>query len=278
MAIRDGDGGWRPRGRLFDQAAHDYQEGRPGYPEAVFTLLRERCGLGPGSRVLEIGPGSGQATMPILSLGARVTAVEPGAALADHLRARAGEADLQVIVARFEDAELPEDGFDLVVSATAFHWVTPDVGYDKAASALRDDGWLAVWWTIFGDPQRPDPFLDAFRPIVEAKAPGVFDEGEVPRWYGLDVAARAAEIEQTGRYGPVGHEVLPWEGRHRPAELRRLYSTFSNFLALPEALRNELLDDVEDLARDRFDGLVTRPYQTVMYLAQRRPRCSVQDG
>lgn len=272
MDTKAAGGDWRPRGRLFDQAAHEYQSGRPGYPEEVFRLLQDRCGLGAASKVLEIGPGSGQATLPILGLGAEVTAVEPGAALAGQLRERAGPADLRIIVARFEDAELPEAGFDLVVSATAFHWVKPDVGYLKAASALRDNGWLAVWWTIFGDPARPDPFLDAFQPIAEAKAPGLMHEGEVPRWYGLDVAGRAAEIERTNRYGPVEHAVLLWQGHHGPAELRRLYSTFSNVLALPEALRAELLDDVEDLVRDRFGGRVTRPYQTVMYLAQRIAR------
>ncbi|MGH9283721.1 MAG: class I SAM-dependent methyltransferase, partial [Acidimicrobiales bacterium] len=178
---------WRPRGRLFDEAAGDYQEGRPGYPEAVFRLLQERCGLGPGSQVLEIGPGSGQATLPILGLGAEVTAVEPGAALAGRLRERAGSGRLRIVGARFEDAGLPEPGYDLVVSATAFHWVPPEVGYARAAAALRDHGWLALWWTIFGDPERVDPFVDAFQPIADAKAPGLFQECGVPRFYALDL-------------------------------------------------------------------------------------------
>jgi hypothetical protein len=65
---------------------------------------------------------------------------------------------------------------------------------------------------------------------------------------------------------------LCWEGRHSPENLRRLYSSFSAFLVLPEALRVELLDDIEELARDRFGGIVVRPYRTAVYLAQRRPR------
>lgn len=112
-----GDGGeWRARGRLFDGRSHEYQEGRPGYPAAVFRLLRQRCGLGSGSQVLEIGPGSGQATLPMLRLGAQVTAVEPGAGLADRLVEQAGSADLTVIISSFEDAEVPDHRFDLVVS------------------------------------------------------------------------------------------------------------------------------------------------------------------
>lgn len=268
-----GDGGeWRARGRLFDGRSHEYQEGRPGYPAAVFRLLRQRCGLGSGSQVLEIGPGSGQATLPMLRLGAQVTAVEPGAGLADRLVEQAGSADLTVIISSFEDAEVPDHRFDLVVSATAFHWVDPAVGLAKAAGALRDNGWLALWWTVFGDHHRPDPFQEALQPILEVRAPQLVQEGGAALPYASDVAARTAEIDGAGVYGPVEHHVFRWEGRHNPIEIRRLFSTFSPWLALPELRRAELLDDVENLARNEFGGVVTRPYRTVLYLAPRQPR------
>jgi SAM-dependent methyltransferase len=266
------DEDWRGLGRLFDRGSQDYQAGRPGYPDGLFRLLQQRCGLGSGSRVLEIGPGPGQATLPILALGAQVTAVEPGPALARRLSERAGSADLLVIVARFEDAVIPEAQFDLVVSATAFHWVNPAVGLVETAAALRDDGWLALWWTIFADQLRPDPFFDALQPILERKAPELYAQGTAMLGYAADVAARIAEIESVGLYGPVHQETLRWEGHHSPAEIRRLYSTFSTWLALPAEQRSELLDDVEHLAREEFGGVVTRPYQTLVYLAQRRPR------
>jgi SAM-dependent methyltransferase len=263
---------WRTRGRLFDRRSRDYQEGRPGYPDGVFRLLQQQCGLGSGSRVLEIGPGPGQATLPMLALGAQVTAVEPGAALARRLAEQAGSADLLVIVARFEDAAIPEAQFDLVVSATAFHWISPGIGLVKAATALRDDGWLALWWNVFADDGRPDPFREALEPIVRLKAPELFTEGVAMLTYALDIPARVADIDSVHLYGPVHRQTLRWEGHHSPAEIRCLFSTFSHWLALPERQRSELLDDVEQLARDEFGGVVTRPYQTIVYLAQRRPR------
>lgn len=75
-------------GGTFDRAATAYREARPGYPPELFALLVDRCGLGSGSAVLEIGAGTGQATIPMLNLGARVTAIEPGAALVRELLAR----------------------------------------------------------------------------------------------------------------------------------------------------------------------------------------------
>jgi SAM-dependent methyltransferase len=208
----------------------------------------------------------------MLEAGAHVTAVEPGTALAGRLRERSAGMDLRVIASRFEDAVVPDDAFDLAVSATAFHWVDPGVGLAKCAAALRAGGWLALWWTVFGDETRPDAFHDALEPILQAKAPHLISEGNAALPYALDASARRDEIDRIGLYEPVQHEVLRWEGRHDPVALRRLFSTYSPWLALPDDQRIDLLADIEHLARDRFAGLVVRPYQSVIYLAQRRPR------
>jgi protein-L-isoaspartate O-methyltransferase len=66
----------------FNQAAELYDRARPGYPPALFDDLAERAGIGPGCRVLEIGPGTGQATLPLAERGCQVVAVELGAELA----------------------------------------------------------------------------------------------------------------------------------------------------------------------------------------------------
>jgi hypothetical protein len=73
---------------LFTSDVATYAVGRPGYPDRVYELLRQRCGLGAGTRVLEMGPGTGQATGRLLDLGADVTVIELGPELADHLRRR----------------------------------------------------------------------------------------------------------------------------------------------------------------------------------------------
>src|SRR4051794_39236663 len=134
----------------FDRVAAGYSA-RPGYPEWVFDLLTQRCGLGPGTEVVEIGPGVGQATLPLLERGASVVAIEPGPALAEHLQERASDRSVRVVVSRFEDVDLPAESCDLVAAATAFHWVDPLAGIDKAAALLRNGGWLALWWNIWGD-------------------------------------------------------------------------------------------------------------------------------
>jgi SAM-dependent methyltransferase len=257
--------------RVFDRIPNDY-EARPAYPRQVFELLSERGALRHGSLVLEVGAGSGQATLPMLALGAQVIAVEPGVGLARRLIERTEGQRIEVIMSTFEDASLSEASFDLVAAATSFHWVDPAVGATKCARVVRDRGFLALWWTLWHDPERPDPFHDALRPILQVKAPHLLRQEATPGAYVRDLAARAAHIEATGAFGPMSHETLNWEAEHDPVSLRRLFATFAPWLALSEPLRSELLGDVERLARDDFAGSVRRPYQTVLFLSQRIPR------
>src|SRR5262245_2144681 len=97
----------------FEERADDYRQARPPYPAEVYELLADRCGLGPGARVVEIGPGTGQATRELLARGAVLTAVEPGVRLAAHLgadlAADVAEGRLTIVNDRAETAPLPSD-------------------------------------------------------------------------------------------------------------------------------------------------------------------------
>jgi SAM-dependent methyltransferase len=151
--------------RSFDADPDGYAAGRPGYPAALFDLLERRCGLGPGIDVVEIGPGTGQATAELLARGARIHAVEPGRRLAAYLHRTLGDRSLAVMVSTLEDAALDDAGADLVVSATAFHWVDAAIGMPKVVAVLRPGGWVALWWNAFYDPVGPDAFSRSLEPL-----------------------------------------------------------------------------------------------------------------
>lgn len=89
----------------FNAAANTYHRARPPYPEAVFDLLADRCGLKAGARVLEIGAGNGLATGSLLAAGAQVVAVEPGPNLASILTTTYPDDHLQVLIADFESCK-----------------------------------------------------------------------------------------------------------------------------------------------------------------------------
>lgn len=259
----------------FDRDAASY-DARPSYPPEVLDALRSTAGLAPGCRVLEVGPGTGQATLPLLDAGASVDAVELGPALAARLRERAAGRDLRVVVGAFEDVAVEREAYDLVVAATAFHWVPADAGLARAADALRPGGWLALWWTVFGDPGGPAPFADALRPGLERIAPTTLTQssagtagGRTP--HGLDTRRRIGEIDRAGRFGPVDVRRVRWTQRFAPADVRALYATFSPWRILADDVRAAGLDHVEAVARRDFGGVVDLTFVTALYLAERLP-------
>src|SRR5437899_11290783 len=114
----------------FDDVAELYDEIRPRYPGALFAQLVRRAELLPGAELLEIAPGTGQATLPLARRGYRITAVELGARMARVAGERlAPYPNVTIINASFEQAELPTDKFDLVYAATAFHWIAPETRF-----------------------------------------------------------------------------------------------------------------------------------------------------
>lgn len=132
-------------GESFDRVATEYDRHRPAYPEQLIDLACRAAGLERGDRVLEIGCGTGQLTHSLLARGLQVTALEPGAQLASLARRRFQGADeLELVNSRFEHARLPHERFRAVFSASAIHWIDPDIGWQRAAEALAPGGTLAL--------------------------------------------------------------------------------------------------------------------------------------
>jgi SAM-dependent methyltransferase len=135
----------RSYGKVFDEVADEYDRHRPTYPHALLDHACEVAALGAGDRVLEIGCGTGQLTRDLLARGLRVSAVEPGDRLIALARQNLGDiGDVEFVNARFEDAPVPREHFDAVFSASAMHWIDPDLGWQKAAEALAPGGTLAL--------------------------------------------------------------------------------------------------------------------------------------
>jgi len=128
---------------VFDKVAADYDRHRPAYPDELIDRACEVAGVGHGDHVLEVGCGTGQLTRSLVDRGLRVVAVEPGRRLAALTERNLG-GRVEFVNARFEDAHLPRSQFRAVFSAAAFHWVDPDIGWEKAARVLAPGGTLAL--------------------------------------------------------------------------------------------------------------------------------------
>jgi 2-polyprenyl-3-methyl-5-hydroxy-6-metoxy-1,4-benzoquinol methylase len=143
---------WR---RLFDNVADRYDATRPGYPVELIDEVCRAAGLRPGAQVLEIGCGTGQLTRQLAGRGYRLTAIDLGASMVAAAERNVADPRVRFEVCAFE--EFAGAGpFDLIVSATAFHWVDPSIGLVKCAQLLRPGGWLALLSTgeLYSEPFR----------------------------------------------------------------------------------------------------------------------------
>jgi SAM-dependent methyltransferase len=150
-------------GRLFDDVAEAYDRFRPSYPA---SLVDEACsigGLAAGSRVLEIGCATGKLTVALAERGLDVEAVDPAPRMVQIARRHVPSARFHI--ASFEDVELPSGAFDAAFSATAFHWVAPEVSWCKTARLLRPGGLLALIWYVGGSMELDTEILAAWRAV-----------------------------------------------------------------------------------------------------------------
>src|SRR5215216_2159300 len=256
----------------FDEAAAIYDEVRPGYPEGLFDDVVSLSGIPAGGRILEIGCGTGQATVPFARRGYRILCIELGenmAAVARHNLE--GYPQAEVRTGAFEESPLQEEAFDLAISATAFHWLDTAVAYPKAATALRDRGSLALFWNVHVQSEASEGFFEAAQRIYEREAPeivGPEDHKGLPRPH--EVPDRTEEIQNTDHFGSIITRHYRWDETYDSWGYLRVLSTYSGHRSLSADTRERLFHGIADLIDNRFDGRIVKGYLTTLYVAHRR--------
>jgi SAM-dependent methyltransferase len=255
----------RTRRASFDSAARLYDEVRPRYPAQLIEDLLAWSALPPDGRILEIGCGPGTATLPLARRGYAMLCLELGRELA----ALAAEncrpfPRVRVQHVAFEDWLLQERAFDLLISAQAFHWIAPEIGYAKAAAALKETGTLALFWNLSPRPQTD--FFRALAQVYQAKAPQLADSGKTkPLETQVELTLR--DINASGLFGPVTLKRYPWIERYTASQYVKLLNTYSDHRRLSQKTQRALFAGVRELI-EHFGGVMERPYVAVLYLAR----------
>lgn len=241
-------------GMHFERMAAAYSTSRPSYPPGLYGVLLAEGVIGGGTRVLEVGAGTGLATRELVGAGSVVVALEPGPGLAAILGREVPGAS--VVPARLEDAELPGGAFDSVVAATSMHWVDLTVGLPKLHAALRPSGWLAVWRHRFGDDRADTDFRRRVGQVVAARTGRAEVSGSR-----RDDRPTMSELVEGGWFEPVRSETWRWSIELDADRVRRLFRTFSDWNGA----------EVEAVGRavEELGGVVTEHYQTVLHLLRR---------
>jgi SAM-dependent methyltransferase len=238
----------------FNEAAEIYDRVRPSYPIELFDDL---FGLLPDAPVvIEVGPGTGQATRDLLERGASVHAIEIGPAMAARLAANLESDRLRISVGDFEVVSFAPVSADAVFSATAYHWISPAGQSDRPAAVLRRGGVLAVVDLIQVRSDADRGFFAAADPIYRR-----FGQGHAgppaPTRSEVDPPIRRA-LDADDRFGSVTVRTYDWDQTYSAARYRDLMLSYSGTQMMEPSDRLGLLDAIESLVNDEFDGVVTR--------------------
>ncbi|MGK3941556.1 class I SAM-dependent methyltransferase [Streptomyces caeruleatus] len=251
----------------FNDAAELYDRARPGYPPALVAELARLTGLGPDSRVMEVGPGTGQLTRALAGFGCHITAVELGDAMAAVARRRLGGFPrVDVRTAEFERWPLPAEPFDVLACATAFHWLDPAVRVEKAADALRAGGHLAVVVTHHVAGGSADFFArvqECYERWDPATPPGLRLRPSE------EIVPDTAEFETCPRFDDVTVIRCERDITYTSDQYIDVLLTYSGHRALDSTRREGLPTCVRDLIQTRHDGRVTKRYLHELIVATR---------
>ncbi|HEY8474503.1 MAG TPA: class I SAM-dependent methyltransferase [Natronosporangium sp.] len=204
--------------------------------------------------------------MPLAERGYQIVAVELGPALADLARRNLARFPrVEVVTGRFEEWPVPAEPFDVVFSATAFHWLDPAVRVAKAAAALRPGGLLATVAT-----EHVAGGSEAF--FVEVQ--DCYQQWDPAALTGLrllpatEIPMDDTELVASGQFGPARFHRYERDLTYTTAEYLELLQTYSGHLALPAPARRGLLDCIGRLI-DRHGGRVTKRHLTELRYAYR---------
>jgi SAM-dependent methyltransferase len=246
----------------FGNEAERYERTRPRYPNAMVDAI---ITASPGSRVLDVGAGTGISARPFQQRGCQVMGVEPDERMAHIAR----DSGLDIDIARFEDWEPARRTFDVVIAGQAWHWVDPELGASKAADVLAPVGRIALFWNAMSFPHE---FAEGFAATYRRVAPEFpFFQGGMPRGvesYTPLTEKAAAGIRQTLHFTEPERWEFGWGRAYTTAQWLDTVPTFGGHSRIPPEKLTELLGGIGHVI-DEAGGTFTMGYTALVVTATR---------
>ena len=254
---------------VFDTIPEEFDRFRPRYSPELFDFLIAYAGIGPGKAVLEIGPGTGQATDPILETGCDYQAIELGKRLCAKMKEKYGRfPNFRILNADFITQDFGGRSFDLIYSAATIQWIPEEVAFSKTFALLKPGGVLAMMLTK-GDYRTPNEKL-------YAEIQKVYDRyfrPETPYPHG------GFRYDHAADYGYVDFERRDFSGRREmdPDAYAAYCGTHCDHIVIPEPYRTPFFQGLRRAAA-RNGGKVVFEDTYILYLAKKPFAAGTQDA
>lgn len=255
----------------FDTVAARYERLRPGYTDDLYQTLFNYINIDNSSNVVEVGIGGGQATLPILERGCTLTAVEYGENFSKLCKKKFEEyKNFSVITEKFENVSFTDLQYDLVYSASAFHWVPENIGYSKVYAMLKSGGAFARFAN--------HPYRDKGNPVLSEEIEKLYAMYYY-KYYGIDIksekeyseeqAVQMAQIAKKYGFADIRHAMFYRTRAFSAKEYVELLGTYSDHIAIEEKIRMEFFAKIEETINN-YGGVFTI-YDTIDLQLARKP-------
>ncbi len=242
----------------FDTVASTYEKLRPGYNNELYEMLFDYIPITNSSNVVEVGIGGGQATLPILKTGCNFTAVEYGEQFSKLCREKFKiYPNFKIVTNKFELTDFENDAYDLVYSASAFHWVPEEIGYPKVFSMLKKGGVFARFAN--------HPYRDKGNPALSEAIDEIYAEyyykyhnkkQEKSTEYTEKQAKSRAMIAEKYGFTDISYGLFFRTRTFWAKEYITLLGTYSDHIVIEEKLRTEFFSKIEE-AINMHGGKIT---------------------
>lgn len=236
----------RLKGISFERFAEDYANVRPGYPDAAIRMVVQSTNMSRQSHVLEIGVGTGIATKELLKTGARIIGIEPGVNLISIARdSMKGQDGVELHEQAFEDFHT-DQRFDVVFSATAFHWLKGADKFERIAHLLNPGGFLVVMWNSFC--KNDDPVDQEIDRCYQQHLPAQYDaSGNVNQQVLAKAMGKVAEILDSEIFYLASMDQCLTAYTYSADRYVALLKTFPKIIETPDDVRDLFLAAVHDV-------------------------------
>ena len=241
----------------FDTVADTYEKLRPGYTNELYQAIFEYKLINNMSRVVEIGIGGGQATLPFLQTGCNLTAVDYGENFCEICREKFKDyPNFSAVSGKFEDIDFNGE-YDLIYSASAFHWIPEEIGYKKVYDMLKNGGVFIRFAN--------HPYRDKGKPALSEDIDQIYaeyyykfynKEPETPIEYTEQQAHDRALIAEEYDFTDIQYKLFYRTRTFSAEEYIKLLGTYSDHIAIEETIRNEFFSKIEE-AINRLGGEIT---------------------
>lgn len=154
--------------KTFDRIPDQFDKWRPRYCDELFRDIIEYANIGPDKSVLEIGPGTGQATEPFLKTGCDYLAIELGEHFVDFTKKKFGAYEnFHIVNDDFETHDFGGRKFDLVFSAATIQWIPEEIGFPKVFNLLKNGGALAMFMTYTDEKTSNGSLYDEIQKVYD---------------------------------------------------------------------------------------------------------------